>query len=313
MRPRLPRLRRPRRRDGAAPGHDRADRARRGDALRDRAAAAALLLLRPRLPRRCARTAARCASSCRRASSCSARPAPRRDGRGAHACCATRSTPSGLRGYRIALGDARRCTRRCWTRFDVPDEARERLLDALARRDFVGLEREVARRSARRTRAAAARAAAARRPRGARRDRRRRGRRGCARSSTLLDAGVAERIIFDLGLARGLGYYTGAVFDVLDPALGEPLGGGGRYDDLLGALRPAAARRRLRAGRRPAAPRRWPARRARRLSAGTALTIAVPRGALLRRDARPARRASASTPPRSAPTTASCCSTTSAS
>ena len=45
---------------------------------------------------------------------------------------------------------------------------------------------------------------------------------------------VAQRIVFDLGLARGLGYYTGSVFDVLDPALGEPLGGGGRYDDLLG-------------------------------------------------------------------------------
>jgi ATP phosphoribosyltransferase regulatory subunit len=44
---------------------------------------------------------------------------------------------------------------------------------------------------------------------------------------------VASRIVFDLGLARGLGYYTGVVFDVLDPALGEPLGGGGRYDDLL--------------------------------------------------------------------------------
>ena len=31
-----------------------------------------------------------------------------------------------------------------------------------------------------------------------------------------------------------MGYYTGAVFDVYDPALGAPLGGGGRYDDLLG-------------------------------------------------------------------------------
>jgi ATP phosphoribosyltransferase regulatory subunit len=50
----------------------------------------------------------------------------------------------------------------------------------------------------------------------------------------LLEPNVAERMIFDLGLARGLGYYTGAVFDVYDPALGEPLGGGGRYDDLLG-------------------------------------------------------------------------------
>ena len=31
-----------------------------------------------------------------------------------------------------------------------------------------------------------------------------------------------------------LGYYTGAVFEVYDPALGVPLGGGGRYDELLG-------------------------------------------------------------------------------
>jgi ATP phosphoribosyltransferase regulatory subunit len=50
----------------------------------------------------------------------------------------------------------------------------------------------------------------------------------------LLEPTVSDRVIFDLGLARGLGYYTGAVFDVYDPALGEPLGGGGRYDDLLG-------------------------------------------------------------------------------
>jgi ATP phosphoribosyltransferase regulatory subunit len=50
----------------------------------------------------------------------------------------------------------------------------------------------------------------------------------------LLAPAVAERLIFDLGLARNLGYYTGAVFDVYDPGLGAPLGGGGRYDDLLG-------------------------------------------------------------------------------
>jgi ATP phosphoribosyltransferase regulatory subunit len=45
---------------------------------------------------------------------------------------------------------------------------------------------------------------------------------------------VADRIIFDLGLVRSLGYYTGAVFQVYDPAYGRPIGGGGRYDDLLG-------------------------------------------------------------------------------
>ena len=50
----------------------------------------------------------------------------------------------------------------------------------------------------------------------------------------LLAPEVAERVIFDLGLVHDLGYYTGAVFEVYDPALGEPIGRGGRYDDLLG-------------------------------------------------------------------------------
>jgi ATP phosphoribosyltransferase regulatory subunit len=50
----------------------------------------------------------------------------------------------------------------------------------------------------------------------------------------LADRGVADRVIFDLGLVRELGYYTGAVFEVYDPAVGFALGGGGRYDDLLG-------------------------------------------------------------------------------
>jgi ATP phosphoribosyltransferase regulatory subunit len=50
----------------------------------------------------------------------------------------------------------------------------------------------------------------------------------------LLAPTVAARVIFDLGLVRNLGYYTGAVFQVYDPAYGEPLGSGGRYDDLLG-------------------------------------------------------------------------------
>jgi ATP phosphoribosyltransferase regulatory subunit len=57
---------------------------------------------------------------------------------------------------------------------------------------------------------------------------------GLRRVLDLLEPAVADRVIFDLGLVRGLGYYTGAIFEVYDPALGEPLGGGGRYDDLLG-------------------------------------------------------------------------------
>jgi ATP phosphoribosyltransferase regulatory subunit len=44
---------------------------------------------------------------------------------------------------------------------------------------------------------------------------------------------VAARIIFDFGLVRSLGYYTGAVFQVYDPAYGVPIGSGGRYDELL--------------------------------------------------------------------------------
>ena len=50
----------------------------------------------------------------------------------------------------------------------------------------------------------------------------------------LLPPDAAARVIFDLGLVRSLGYYTGAVFQVYDPALGVPIGNGGRYDDLLG-------------------------------------------------------------------------------
>lgn len=46
--------------------------------------------------------------------------------------------------------------------------------------------------------------------------------------------GIADRVLFDLGLVRDLGYYTGAIFEVYDPALGHVIGGGGRYDDLLG-------------------------------------------------------------------------------
>ena len=57
---------------------------------------------------------------------------------------------------------------------------------------------------------------------------------GLQRVLELLEPDVAARVIFDLGLIRNIGYYTGAVFEVYDPALGAPIGGGGRYDELLG-------------------------------------------------------------------------------
>ena len=37
----------------------------------------------------------------------------------------------------------------------------------------------------------------------------------------------------DLGEVRGFAYYTGAIFHVLAAGPGEPIGAGGRYDDLL--------------------------------------------------------------------------------
>jgi ATP phosphoribosyltransferase regulatory subunit len=45
--------------------------------------------------------------------------------------------------------------------------------------------------------------------------------------------GAAERVQIDLGLLRDLGYYSGAILEVYDPALGHVIGGGGRYDQLL--------------------------------------------------------------------------------
>ncbi|HHW04093.1 MAG TPA: ATP phosphoribosyltransferase regulatory subunit [Thermoanaerobacterales bacterium] len=41
------------------------------------------------------------------------------------------------------------------------------------------------------------------------------------------------RLTFDPGLARGLDYYTGIVFEIYSPGSGFPLGGGGRYDNLM--------------------------------------------------------------------------------
>ncbi len=41
------------------------------------------------------------------------------------------------------------------------------------------------------------------------------------------------QLTFDPGLARGMDYYTGIVFEIYSPKSGFPLGGGGRYDSLL--------------------------------------------------------------------------------
>jgi ATP phosphoribosyltransferase regulatory subunit len=45
--------------------------------------------------------------------------------------------------------------------------------------------------------------------------------------------GLADRLIIDLGIVRDFDYYTGMVFEAYLPGLGTPVGGGGRYDNLL--------------------------------------------------------------------------------
>src|SRR6185436_12240208 len=45
---------------------------------------------------------------------------------------------------------------------------------------------------------------------------------------------AANKIRFDPSLARGLSYYTGAIMEANVPDLAGSLGGGGRYDNLVG-------------------------------------------------------------------------------
>jgi len=143
----------------------------------------------------------------------------------------------GLKDFRIGLGDASLFPA-LMESLRVDQDARADLLEALVRRDFVELELRLAEAGVggeaaqllldvpqRRggpellTDAPAPAVEAVT---------------GMRRVHELLAPDVAERVIFDLGLVRNIGYYTGAVFEVYDPALGAPIGGGGRYDDLLG-------------------------------------------------------------------------------
>ena len=51
-----------------------------------------------------------------------------------------------------------------------------------------------------------------------------------------LDSISGTRLVIDFGLARGIAYYSGIVFEMMSPDLGMYLGGGGRYDNLASAL-----------------------------------------------------------------------------
>jgi ATP phosphoribosyltransferase regulatory subunit len=144
----------------------------------------------------------------------------------------------GLRRHRLGVGDGS-LYRRLLGSLGVPAEAHLALLECLSRRDLVGLERGVAELGL----GEPEHELLVRLPelRGGRdmleqADGRAGGAVGglLALHELLEERGVVDRVIFDLGLVRELGYYTGAVFEVYDPAVGFALGGGGRYDDLLG-------------------------------------------------------------------------------
>jgi ATP phosphoribosyltransferase regulatory subunit len=144
---------------------------------------------------------------------------------------------AGLETYRIGLGDASLYSE-LLDRLGVDADRRERILTELANGDFVGLQKEVDALGLQAEEAELLLQVPQRRGgpevlqtlpgplEGAAT--------GMRAVHALLPPEVASRIIFDLGLVRGLGYYTGAVFQIYDPAYGVPLGIGGRYDELLG-------------------------------------------------------------------------------
>ncbi len=144
---------------------------------------------------------------------------------------------TGLKDYRVGLGDAS-LFGALMARLGVPEHRRAALLGALVRRDFVLLERLVGEididAQARRTLCEGPQLRGGievlQQAPGPLAD----ALAGMREVAGRLPRDVADRVIFDLGLVREIGYYTGAVFEVYDPGLGAPLGGGGRYDELLG-------------------------------------------------------------------------------
>jgi ATP phosphoribosyltransferase regulatory subunit len=149
---------------------------------------------------------------------------------------------AGLTRAVIGLGDAS-LYRQLLERLDVPQDRRRAILDRLAAHDLVGLELEIselglsdsdkevllrvselrggpeALERARELGGEAVEAATARL---------------ASTYEALVACDAAGRVSLDLGLLRDLGYYTGAILEVYDPALGHVLGGGGRYDELMG-------------------------------------------------------------------------------
>jgi ATP phosphoribosyltransferase regulatory subunit len=149
---------------------------------------------------------------------------------------------AGLTRAVIGLGDAD-LYRQLLAELDVSGERREGILELLATHDLVGLQREVdalglgARERETLLRLPNLRGGAevldeAHELGGAAVERATQ--RLAATYGALSERGVEGRVSLDLGLLRDLGYYTGAILEVYDPAVGHILGGGGRYDELVG-------------------------------------------------------------------------------
>jgi ATP phosphoribosyltransferase regulatory subunit len=148
---------------------------------------------------------------------------------------------AGLDRAVIGLGDAD-LYRQLLTEFGLDGEVRDTILERLAMHDLVGLEAELS--AAGIGEEQVATCVALSQLRGGREvldEARALGggavERATARIAETFEAleerGAAERVQVDLGLLRDLGYYSGAILEVYDPALGHVLGGGGRYDNLL--------------------------------------------------------------------------------
>ncbi len=58
---------------------------------------------------------------------------------------------------------------------------------------------------------------------------------GAARAAAGSESGVSGiPLVFDPFLVRGMGYYTGTIFELAHPSVDYSLGGGGRYDGMIG-------------------------------------------------------------------------------
>lgn len=137
----------------------------------------------------------------------------------------------GLIDFKVAVGDVSFFNERL-TRAGIDGAARESVLEELHARDLVGFGRKLA--AAELSPETADDLSRIARARGGRELLASEGATRLLELDGLLtNAGVVDSVIYDLGLVRPLNYYTGTVLEVFVPSDGFPLGGGGRYDNLV--------------------------------------------------------------------------------